>query len=164
MEIAFAMKNEKPIPLDTIDYRILRALQKAPESSTTEIARIVGLTHTPCWRRLGRLEKTGYIAGRAVLLDAARMGLKVNVFVKLRLGRHDEFTLDALEQAASERAEIVECFSLSGECDYQLRVVVSSVEEYEQFLRKVLLHLPGVTSVTSCFALKCVKLTTNLPI
>jgi Lrp/AsnC family transcriptional regulator len=88
----------------------------------------------------------------------------VNVFASVRLKQHDEETLEALERAAGERPEILECFSMTGESDYLFRIVVRSIEDYEQFLKKVLLHLPGVASVNSSFALKRVKLTTNLPI
>jgi Lrp/AsnC family transcriptional regulator len=101
---------------------------------------------------------------RAVLLDPVALGLNVNVFAGLKLRQHDESTPEALERAARERPEIVECFSMSGESDYILRVVIRSIDAYEQFLKKVLLHLPGVSSVNSSFALKCVKLTTRLPI
>lgn len=150
--------------MDRIDRRILENLQQHPDISTSELAEKVGLSHTPCWRRLKRLEGDGVIKGRAVLLDARRLGLNVNVFADIRLKQHDEDTLIALELAVSRQPEILECFSVSGESDYILRIVTSSIEAYELFLKKVLLHLPGVAAVNSRFALGCIKLTTALPI
>ena len=152
------------IALDGIDRKILELLQSHPELSVCEVSERVGLSQTPCWRRIKKMEADGVIRERAVLLDSACLGLGVNVFASLKLRQHDEGTLDAFESAAKCRPEIVECFSMSGESDYILRVVIRSIDAYEQFLKKVLLHLPGVASVNSSFALKCIKLTTRLPI
>ena len=99
-----------------------------------------------------------------MLLNPIALGLTVNVFAHLKLRQHDESTLEALESAAKGRPKIVECLSMSGESDYILRIVVGSIDDYEKFLKKVLLHLPGGVSVNSSFALKCVKLTTQLPL
>lgn len=150
--------------MDKTDRRILATLQDNPDISTSELAEVVGLSHTPCWRRLKRLESDGIIKGRAVLLDARLLGLGVNVFADIRLKQHDEDTLLALETAVGRQPEIVECFSVSGESDYIMRIVTSSIEAYEAFLKKVLLHLPGVAAVNSRFALGCVKMTTALPL
>lgn len=150
--------------MDDADLRILRVLQADPQLPVTAIAERAGLSHTPCWRRLKRMEADGVILGRAVLLDAKQLGLAVNVFAALRLKQHDEDTLEALEAAVCDHPQIVECFSMSGESDYTIRVIARSIEDYEHFLKKVLLHLPGVASVNSSFALKCVKMTTGLPI
>ncbi len=150
--------------MDQTDVKILRELQENPDISVVELAGRVGLSHTPCWRRMKHLETSGAILRRAVVLDSKLMGLDVTVFANLRLKAHDEETLEAFEKAAADRAEIVDCFSMSGESDYILRIVVGSITEYEQFLKKVLLHFPGVASVNSHFALKCVKETTKLPI
>ena len=150
--------------MDAIDRKILSLLQSQPDLSVTELSDRVGLSQTPCWRRLKRLEAEGVIQERAVLLNPAALGLTVNVFAALKLRQHDEATLEAMESAARSRPEIVECFSMSGDSDYLVRVVMGSIGDYEQFLKKVLLHLPGVASVNSSFALKCVKLTTQLPI
>jgi Lrp/AsnC family transcriptional regulator len=150
--------------MDDMDRKILRALQNSPELSVAELAQQVGLSHTPCWRRVKQLEASGAIQERVVILDPRIMGLGISVFANIRLKEHDEDTLEAFEQAALDRAEIVDCFSMSGESDYIFRVVVESIDQYEQFLKKVLLHFPGVASVNSHFALKCVKKTTKLPI
>jgi Lrp/AsnC family transcriptional regulator len=151
-------------PLDPIDRKILNLLQSHPEMPLAQISERVSLSQTPCWRRVKRLETDGVIRGRAVLLDPTALGLGVSVFASLKLRQHDELTLQKLELAASERPEIVECYCTSGEIDYVLRVVTKSIEAYEQFLKKVLLHFPGIASVGSSFTLKCVKSTTLLPI
>ena len=150
--------------MDDIDLKILRNLQDTPGISMVDLAQAVGLSHTPCWRRVKQLEETGAIRERAVILDPDVMGLSVTVLANIRLKAHDEDTLNAFEQAAQERPEIVECFSMGGESDYAVRMVVGSIDAYEHLLKKVLLHFPGVAEVHSHFALKCVKNTTRLPI
>ncbi len=150
--------------MDDTDLKILRILQDDSAISMVDLALKVGLSHTPCWRRVKLLEESGAIRGRAVLLDPAIMGLTVNVLANIKLKAHDEETLEAFERCALERPEIVECFVTGGEYDYAVRIVVSSIEDYERLLKKVLLHFPGVGSVNSHFALKCVKNTIKLPI
>ncbi|WP_242127363.1 Lrp/AsnC family transcriptional regulator [Sphingobium sp. Sx8-8] len=150
--------------MDIIDRRMLAILQDNPDLPTSELAGRVGLSNTPCWRRLKKLQADGVIMGRALLLDPTALGLTVNVFADIRLKQHDEETLLALEKAVGSQAEIVECFSVSGESDYTMRIVTRSIEDYESFLKKVLLHLPGVAAVNSRFALGRVKMTTSLPI
>jgi Lrp/AsnC family transcriptional regulator len=150
--------------MDDTDIKILRILQEDAGTSMVEIARQVGLSHTPCWRRVKQLEESGAIRARAVLLDPVLMGLPITVLANIRLKAHDEATLEAFEQAARDRPEIVECFTMGGESDYAVRIVVRSIDDYEHLLKKVLLHFPGVAAVNSHFALKCVKNTTKLPI
>lgn len=150
--------------MDDTDMRILRVLQVGPELPVAQIAERAGLSHTPCWRRLKRMEADGIIERRAVILSQKLLGFNAIVFASIRLKQHDEATLEAFEDDVRKHREIVECFSMSGESDYQLRVVVESIESYERFLKKTLLHLPGVASVNSRFALNTVKLTTELPL
>ena len=150
--------------IDAFDRKIIAIIQAEPDIAIQALASRVGLSHTPCWRRLKKLEESGVIKGRAVLLDADALGLPVAVFAHIRMRAHDEDTLEAFELAAQARAEIVECFSMSGEADFLLRVAAPSIADYEIFLKKVLLHLPGVSAVNSSFALKCVKFTTMLPV
>lgn len=147
-----------------MDRRILRVLQAEPELPMTELAQRVGLSHTPCWRRIKKMEAEGTIQRRALILDPRLVGFGVNVFAHLRFARQDEATLEAFETQVGSHPQIVECFSMSGDSDYLLRVVAQSIEDYEQFLKKVILHLPGVSTVNSSFALKTVKLTTDLPL
>ena len=150
--------------MDDFDRKLLRVHQAEPELSVHELAERVGLSHTPCWRRLKKLEADGVIKGRAVILDPAALGLSITVFAHIKVKQHDEDTLEVFERSARARPEIVECFSMSGDSDFLLRIVTGSVSDYEQFLKRTLLHLPGVGSVNSSFALKCVKFTTMLPI
>ena len=150
--------------MDDTDRKILRLMQARPDITMSDLAAEVGLSQTPCWRRVKQLEASGVIARRAVLLDARKLGFSVDVFAHLRIGRHDEESLEAFEESVRGHAEIVECFSMSGDSDYLMRIVARSIEDYERFLKKVLLHLPGVTSVNSSFALKPVKVTTDLPV
>jgi Lrp/AsnC family transcriptional regulator len=150
--------------MDELDRRILDAVQSHSDLPIAELAEKIGLSHTPCWRRLKRLEQEGFIRGRVTLLCQKKLGLAVTVFVNVRLQHHDEATLEAFEQAARDRPEIVECFSMGGDSDYILRVVVADIDEYEGLLKRVLLHFPGVESIKSNFALKCIKLTSKLPI
>lgn len=150
--------------MDKTDRRILHELQANPEISVVDLAKAVGLSHTPCWRRLKKLEADGVIEGKAMLLNPAALNLNVVVFANLRLKQHDEETLEALEQVAREMPQITDCYSMSGNSDYLLRIVVSDVDEYEVFLKKFILHFPGVSYVNSNFALKAIKKTTRLPI
>lgn len=150
--------------LDDFDRRILRVLQDDADCSMAELGERVGLSHTPCWRRVKKLEERGVIRGRVVLLDPERLGLSVNVFVEVRLARQDEDTLNAFEASVQAIDEIVESYTVSGEKDFLLRVVVADVAAYEALLKKQLVHLPGVATLSSTFALRQVKYTTRLPL
>lgn len=147
-----------------MDHKILRVMQGQPDMPMTELAEKVGLSHTPCWRRIKKMEAEGVIVRRALILDPKQVGFGVNVFAHLHFARQDEDTLEAFELQVGHHPQIVECFSMSGESDYVLRIVAQSIEDYEQFLKKVVLHLPGVSTVNSSFSLKTVKLTTDLPV
>ncbi|QQN75488.1 Lrp/AsnC family transcriptional regulator [Croceicoccus sp. YJ47] len=150
--------------MDETDWKILRTLQADPDLSINALSERVGLSHTPCWRRLKRMEEDGVIRGRSLLLNERKLGLGVDVFANIRLSRHDAETLDAFESAVQSLPNIVECFLVGGESDYVLRVITGSIEEYERYLKKTLVHLPGVSSVNSSFAMRRVKLTSRLPI
>ena len=150
--------------MDDIDRKILRLLMATPGMPIMELAAKLNMSHTPCWRRIKRMEEQGVILGRALLVDPETVGLSVSVFASIKLKHHDEETLEAFEAATRGCDSIVECFSMSGDCDYLIRIVTGSVAEYEIFLKKFLLHLPGVDAVNSSFALKCIKYTTVLPV
>jgi Lrp/AsnC family transcriptional regulator len=160
------MLNSKTNPrkLDDMDRKILRALQSAPDLSVAALSDLVGLSQTPCWRRLKRLENEGVIRGRALITDPKAVGLSISVLAHIRLRQHDEETLESLEQEVAKHPMILECHSMSGDSDYVMRVVATDIDDYETFLKKVLLHLPGVASINSSFTLKTIKSTTNLPI
>ena len=131
--------------------------------SMQELGDRVGLSHTPCWRRVKRLEEAGFIRRRVALLDPARLDLAVNVFVNVNLKRHQENALSRFEEAVRDIPEIVECYTVSGETDFLLRVIVADVSAYERLLKRTLVHLPEVGNLTSTFALRQVKYTTALP-
>ncbi|MCY3840045.1 MAG: Lrp/AsnC family transcriptional regulator [Gammaproteobacteria bacterium] len=150
--------------LDPIDRRILVELQESAEMSMQELGERVGLSHTPCWRRVRRLGRQGIITRRVALLDAKQLGLAVDVFVNVNLRRHQENALNRFEEAVLDVPEIVECYTVSGETDFLLRVVVSDVGAYERLLKATLVHLPEVGNLTSTFALRQVKYTTALPL
>lgn len=153
-----------PFHLDDFDRRILKEMQNNPDLPVTELASRIGLSHTPCWRRIRRMEEAGVIAGRAVLVNPVAVGYEINVFASIKIKFHDEETLEAFEAAVTECPQIVECFSMSGDSDYILRIVTTSVSDYESLMKRVILHFPGVGSINSSFALKCIKLTTQLPV
>ncbi len=152
------------VDIDELDRKILRALQQSADHSMAELGEKVGLSHTPCWRRIKRLESEGVIKGRVTLLDPAKLNLGVSVHAYLTIKSHDEQSLTAFESAVQEVDEIVECYSTTGDKDYLLRIAVNSVDHYERLLKRTLVHLPNVASVNSTFALKQVKYTTQLPI
>lgn len=157
-------KANAPANLDAIDRRILAELQASADISMQELGDRVGLSHTPCWRRVRRLEERGFITRRVTLLDAERLDLAVNVFVNVNLRRHQENALNRFEEAVQDVPEIVECYTVSGETDFLLRVVVSDVSAYERLLKSTLVHLPEVGNLTSTFALRQGKYTTALPL
>ena len=150
--------------LDTFDLHILRELQADSELSMQVLGERVGLSHTPCWRRIKHLEAKGIIRHRVTLLDAEQLNLSVNVFVHVTLKSQDEDALNSFEDAVQNVDEIVECYTVSGDKDFLLRVIVEDVSAYERLLKSTLVHLPSVGNMSSTFALRQVKYTTELPI
>ena len=150
--------------MDIVNLKILRAYQSFPELSMTELADKVGLSHTACWKRLKRMEKDGYIEGRAVLLNQKLLGLNVSVIARVKLEQNATKVLDRFEQAVQECSEIISCYSTSGDSDYHLLIVAKSIEDYEVFMKEKLAKLPHVASLNSSFVLKTIKNTMILPI
>jgi len=153
-----------PLSLDRTDLRILAELQRDARLSNVALAASVGLSPSPCLARVRALEAAGVIARYAALLDAQAVGLEVNVFIQVALERQVEPLLDRFEQAVRERPEVMECYLMTGDADYLLRVVVPDVRALERFIVDVLSRLPGVGSIKSSFALKQVKYDTALPL
>ncbi len=151
-------------PLDAIDRRILHVLQDEARTPNVELARQVGLSPSPCLRRVRELEASGVIRRHVTLLDPAAVGLGVSVFVNVRLERQVEDALDRFEAAVLARPEVMECYLMTGDADYLLRVVVRDVPAYETFLMEHLTRVRGIASIRSSFALKQVKYTTALPL
>lgn len=150
--------------LDEFDRSILRAYQDNPAISLEELGRRVGLSHTPCWRRLRKLESAGIIRGTSVELDREALGLGIIVLVQIRLRQHDEDTLLEFEAGIQRQPEILDCYSVAGDHDYFLKVACRDAKDYERLLKKTLAHLPGVVSINSHFALNEVKHTNRLPL
>ncbi len=153
-----------PRRIDDKDRAILRILQRRGEASAGEVAVAVGLSPTPCWRRIGQLERAGVIRARVALLDAAALGHGVVVFAEVAMKQNNGKALAAFEAAVKTIPQIVECHAVSGERDYVLKIIIDSVMAYERLLRGRLLRLPGVGSVSSRFALSTVKYSTEIPI
>ena len=148
--------------LDEIDRRILRNLQADGRMSNNDLASQVGLSPTPCLRRVRQLENEGYIARYVALLDPTALGLKVSVFVRVRLTQQSDHILAAFETAIAEMPEIMECYLMTGDSDYQLRILVSSLDEFEEFLRLKLTRINGVAHITSSFSLRPIVYRTAL--
>jgi Lrp/AsnC family transcriptional regulator len=150
--------------LDKFDREILRHLQRDATISMADLSQHVGLSHTPCWRRVKKLEKEGIIRKKVTLLDNKKLDLNVNVFIYVTLKKHDGNALTDFEKAVQDIREIIECHTTSGEKDYLLKVMVSSIEEYENLLKTKLTLLPHVDHFSSTFAIKEVKYTTDIPL
>ncbi len=150
--------------LDKTDRQILAILQKDQRLSAAEIAEKVGLSQSPCWRRINRLQEEGFITGAVATLDRKKLGLKVVVFVNVKLSMHGWNMLNEFEAAIVSFEEVLECWTISGGMDFTLRVVTKDIESYEHFLRHKLLQLPHIKEAQSHFTMTEVKNTTELPL
>lgn len=149
--------------LDRIDREILRRLQADATASLAEIADAVGLTPTPCWKRIRRLEREGVIVGRVTLLDPARVGLPVSVFVEVETADHSAPWIERFAETVTAMPEVMEVWRMSGDVDYLLRVVVPDIAAYDAFYRRLIAAVP-LRNVTSRFAMERVKAATALPL
>ena len=150
--------------LDATDLAILRLIQADASLSLGDIAKEVGLTQTPCWKRIRRMEETGIITGRVTLVNAEKLGLGSSVFVAIETGDHSAARIESFAKTVADMPEIVECWRLGGDVDYLLRVVVSDMTAYDGFYRKLTARVSSLRKVTSRFAMECVKSTTALPL
>jgi Lrp/AsnC family transcriptional regulator len=150
--------------LDTAARRILRLLQKDASLSTAAVADAVGMSPSPCWRRIDRLEKDGYIRRRVALVDRRKVGLNAQIFAQVKLNAHGRSNLDEFAQAIREFPEVLECHVMMGQVDFMLRIVTADIEAYERFFFNKLSRLPGVQEINSTVALSEIKSTTALPI
>ncbi|MFZ3008617.1 MAG: Lrp/AsnC family transcriptional regulator [Phenylobacterium sp.] len=149
--------------LDPIDRRLLRELQADATLSIADLAQIVGLSQTPCWKRIKRLTDDGVIERRVALLDREKLDLRLVVFVSIRTARHDEAWLAGFAKNASALPEVVEFYRMSGETDYLLKVVVSDIGAYDRFYKR-LIATAELGDVSSSFAMEQIKFTTALPL
>ena len=150
--------------MDAIDLRILQNLQKDARISNVELARAVNLSPSPCLARVRALERDGVIERYVTLLDAKKLGLTVSVLVQVTLEKQIEPALEAFEKAVRDRPEVMECYLMTGDADYLLRVLVADVPAFERFILDFLSRVPGVGNIKSSFALKQVKYQTELPL
>ena len=153
-----------PLALDRTDLAILRTLQADARISNAQLAERVGLSPSPCLRRVRRLERSGLIHGHATLLDQRALGLGVNVFVSVTLTDQARPELEAFEAHVTRWPEVMECYLMTGDFDYLLRVVVTDLDAYQRFLIDRLTRLPGVSNIKSSFALKQVSRRHALPL
>ena len=153
-----------PHHLDSLDLKILKILQEGSDISNVELAERIGLSPSPCLRRVRILEDAGIIKKRVALLDATVVGLGVSVFVSVRLEKQAVERLTAFEAEICKRPEVVECYLMTGESDYLLRVLVPDLAVYERFLKESLTRIAGVASIRSSFALRQVAYSTALPL
>lgn len=150
--------------LDSIDRRILQHLQLNSRCSTAELASAAGLSPSPCWRRVKALEEAQVIHRYVTIVDPAKVGLAVNLFVSVSLSTQIESALEVFERSIQQRPEVMECYLMTGDADYLLRVVMPDLAAYERFLMDHLTRIPGVANIRSSFALRSVKYRTDLPL
>ena len=152
------------IKLDRIDRKILTLLQQDSRQPNNELAGRVGLSPSPCLRRVKALEDSGIIARYVALVDPASVDLPVNVFISVSLEHQVEDRIDTFERAVMKLPEVLECYLMTGDADYLLRVMVPDLASYERFLKEHLTRIPGVANIRSSFALKQVRYRTALPL
>lgn len=149
--------------MDKKDYQILRELQLDGRLSNQELAQRVNLSPSPCLRRVRQLERSGMIRGYTAIVDQQAFGYPITVFIRITLERHDTETVSEFERRIRDIDEIMDCFLMTGQRDYLLRVVASSLEGYERFIREVIHTIPGIGSIDTSFAYGVVKRARALP-
>ncbi len=152
------------INLDATDIRILNELQRDGRLPNVELAQRVNLSPSPCLARVRRLEAEGLIDRRVTLLNARKLGLKVNVFIQISLDKQRKAALDVFEREIAVLPEIMECYLMSGDADYLVRALVEDVDALERLIVERITRIPGVASIRSSFALKQVLYTTAVPL
>jgi Lrp/AsnC family leucine-responsive transcriptional regulator len=150
--------------MDQIDRKLLKLLQKDARMTAQMLAEQVGLSPSPCLRRIRNMEKAGIIQGYVALVDQKQVGLPVSIFASIKLERQREEELDAFEAAVKQWPEVVEAYLMTGQRDFLLRIVVADLDAYERFLKTKLTRVEGVASIESSFALGQVKYGSSLPL
>jgi len=152
------------IELSQADIKILQLLQENAGLSTAEIAEKIGLSQSPCWRRISRMEQAGVIRKKVVVLDHAKLGMEVVVFVNVSLTTHGRQNLAAFEKEIKKFPEVLECYTVTGQMDYLLKIVTKDIQHYESFIRNKLMTLPMIREMHSTIAITEIKDTTELPL
>jgi len=150
--------------VDEIDLRILDALQRNPPLSTAELADKVGLSQSPCWRRLSQLKDAGYVRDQVTRLDAKKLGFGLTIFASVKLSAHGKANLHEFSDAISRFPEVLEAYAIMGPFDFLLRIIARDIEGYRQFVDGKLSTLPTVKEINSTIAMAEIKATTALPI
>ena len=150
--------------MDAKDRQIIRELRKDGRLSNQDLAERVNLSPSPCLRRLRKLEAEGIIRGYTALVDQKAYGLPLTVFIRVRLERHAQDIVRGFEERVAETEEILDCFLMTGDADYLLRVVVESLDAYEAFVRTKMQNIPGIASIDTSFAYGIVKQTQVYPV
>ena len=153
-----------PKRLDRIDIGILNQLQQNARITNSELARAVNLSQTPCFNRVRALEKLGLFKQQVTLLNPEPLGLRINVFIQVSLTKQDEDALRRFEEAIGERPEVMECYLMTGDADYLLRVMMPDIQALQRFIIERLTKIPGISNIRSSFALKQVRYKTALPL
>ena len=154
---------ETPRRIDAIDRKILRVLQEDASLSVADIGDRVGLSSTPCWKRIQRMEQDGVITGKVALVDQNKIGLGITVFVSVESGDHSDQWLKKFASAVRAMPEVMEFYRMAGDVDYMLRVVVSDMQSYDVFYRQLIAAV-NLKNVTSRFAMEKIKSVTALPV
>jgi DNA-binding Lrp family transcriptional regulator len=152
------------LAIDAVDRRILAALQEDASATNVELAAKVGLSPSPCLARVRSLERSGVILRRVALLDPLKLGASISVFIQVALEKQNETVLDRFESAVARFPEVMECYLMTGDADYLLRVVVPDILALQHFIVGRLSKTAGVANIKSSFALKQVKYKTALPL
>lgn len=153
----------RAVSLDAVDRRILAALQRDATLSVNALSEAVGLSPTPCWKRVKRLEEAGVITGRVTLIDRETVGLGVTVFVSIRTAAHDESWLANFAAGVRRLPEVVEFYRMAGEIDYLLKVVCADIADYDR-IYKQLIQVAPLHDVSSSFAMEQIKYSTEVPL
>ncbi|MAF28293.1 MAG: AsnC family transcriptional regulator [Croceicoccus sp.] len=154
----------EPDTLDRYEKQILALLQEDASLSTSAVAEKVGLSSSPCWRRIDRLEREGFIKRRVAIADRKKLGLNAHIFAQVKLNAHGRANLDEFSKAIQGFPQVLECYVMMGSVDFLLRIVAPDIEAYERFFFDCLSQLPGVQEVNSTVALSEIKATTALPV
>lgn len=150
--------------IDAIDKKIILALQGDGKITVSDLAQRVGLSPSPCARRVRLLEEAGIVKGYSAVIDQSKVGLPISAFASIKLERQSEENLDRFGEAVSRWPEVVDCYLMTGQRDYLMRIVARDLESYERFLKEKLTRLEGVASIETSFALVQIKRSEALPI
>ncbi|MEW7009341.1 MULTISPECIES: Lrp/AsnC family transcriptional regulator [unclassified Lentilitoribacter] len=150
--------------VDATDRKILKALQKNPDMTMRELGEETGLSHTPCWRRLSKMKQSGVVDEKRYIVDPTKVGLDIVIFCFVRLREHNRDSLNAFETAVADVPEVMQCYTMTGDHDYILRVLAQSVTHYESTIKNSLMQLPNVAFTHTSLALKEVKNTASVPL